>query len=224
MRTATPGESVRVEVSRRDALGLAAAVVALGLPGVARAAESPLVPTPRNALGPFYPDIKPIDSDADLTRVAGQAARAQGTLLHVSGRVLDLRGTPVPKAAIEVWQANAFGRYTHPRDGDGSGPLDPGFQGYGRMVSAADGSYRFVTIKPPPYSGRTPHIHFIVASPRTRLTTQMFFEGEPLNERDFLYRNLDAGERDAATGRYIDRAVATQPPSLAMTWDVVLAG
>jgi protocatechuate 3,4-dioxygenase, beta subunit len=125
---------------------------------------------------------------------------------------------------IEVWQANTFGRYTHPRDGDSSGPLDPGFQGYGRMISAVDGSYRFVTIKPPPYSGRTPHIHFIVGAPRTRLTTQMFFEGEPLNERDFLYSNLAASEREAATGRYIDRAVGTRPPSLAVTWDIVLAG
>ena len=187
--------------------------------------DRPLVPTPRNALGPFYPDAKPADSDADLTQVAGQPARAQGTLLHVSGRVLDARGTPVPKArdrgvagqyvrALHASRAMATARVRSIRDSRATAA----------WPAAADGSYRFVTIKPPPYSGRTPHIHFIVASPRIKLTTQMFFEGEPLNERDFLYRNLDTAERGAATGRYVDRGAAMEPRSLAANWDIVLAG
>lgn len=223
MLVPTPGEIVAMRATRRDVLRAAAAGVAVALQAPLRAADVARIPTPANSLGPFYPDRKPADSDADLTQVAGQPARAQGTLLHVSGRVLDVRGAPVRDAVLEVWQANAFGRYTHPADGDSSGPLDPGFQGYGRLVADADGAYRFKTIKPPPYSGRTPHIHFIVASARTRLTTQMFFEGEARNERDFLYRNLDAAGRRASTGHFVTRSAGMEAQSLAATWDIVLA-
>ena len=73
----------------------------------------------------------------------------------------------------------------------------PDFQGYGTLRAGSDGQFRIKTIKPPPYSGRTPHIHFIVAGGRTRLTTQMFFEGEALNDRDGLYRHLGADDRRA---------------------------
>ena len=105
---------------------------------------------------------------------------------------------------------------------DASGPLDPNFQGYGRLRADADGRYRIKTIKPPPYSGRTPHIHFNVASGGTTLTTQMFFEGEPLNERDFLYRYLGRDDRRASTGRPVDRTPAMEPDAVAVTWDIVL--
>jgi protocatechuate 3,4-dioxygenase beta subunit len=154
--------------------------------------------------------------------VAGRAGRAQGTILYVTGRVLDTSGKPAGGAMLELWQANAFGRYTHPRDSDASGPLDPDFQGYGTLRSGSDATFRVKTIKPPPYSGRTPHIHFIVAGDRTRLTTQMFFEGEALNERDGLYRYLSADDRRASTARYIDRARAAEDGSLAVTWDIVI--
>lgn len=220
----TPGEIVFASHNtRRSALRAAVAGAALAMNAPLLAANTLLAPTPRNALGPFYPPDKPDDSDADLTKVTGQTARAQGTLLYVSGRVLDARGKPLPDAVIEVWQANAFGRYLHPADGDRSGPLDPGFQGYGRLVTSGDGRYRIKTIKPPPYSGRTPHIHFIVASTGTRLTTQMFFEGEALNERDFLYRNLDTAGRRASTGRFIARSEAMESQAIAAEWDIVLA-
>jgi len=187
------------------------------------AAGQALEATPRNSLGPFYPERKPADSDADLTQVAGQAARAQGMLLYVTGRVLDMRGAPMAGARLELWQANAFGRYTHPADGEASGALDPGFQGYGRVTADAAGQFRIKTIKPPPYSGRTPHIHFIVAASGTSLTTQMFFEAEALNERDFLFRSLDARGRRAATGRFVDRGTAMEAQALAVQWDIVLA-
>ena len=117
---------------------------------------------------------------------------------------------------LELWQANAFGRYVHPADSDSSGPLDPDFQGYGTLRAGNDGQFRIKTIKPPPYSGRTPHIHFIVANGRTRLTTQMFFEGEAGNERDGLYRYLSVDDRRASTGRYIDRARGAEDGSLAV--------
>ena len=179
--------------------------------------------TPSNALGPFYPATKPGDSDADLTKVAGRTGRAQGTILYVTGRVLDTSGKPVGGAVLELWQANAFGRYMHPGDSDASGALDPDFQGYGTLRAGSDGRFSIKTIKPPPYSGRTPHIHFIVAGGKSRLTTQMFFEGEARNERDGLYRYLGADDRRASTGRYVDRARAAEDGSVAVVWDIVLA-
>lgn len=197
-----------------------AAALALAASGLVRA-ES-FRATPANALGPFYPSAKPADSDADLTQVAGRTGRAQGTILYVTGRVLDTSGKPVSGAMLELWQANAFGRYTHPRDSDASGPLDPDFQGYGTLRAGSDGTFRVKTIKPPPYSGRTPHIHFIVARGTTRLTTQMFFEGEALNERDGLYRYLSVDDRRASTARYVDRARAAEDGSVAVTWDIVI--
>jgi protocatechuate 3,4-dioxygenase beta subunit len=188
---------------------------------VARAADA-LRATPPNSLGPFYPARKPADSDADLTIVAGRPQRAAGTILYTSGRVLDLRGRPLAGVQIEVWQANAFGRYHHPGDSDSSGPLDPNFQGYGALVTDAEGRYRIKTIKPPPYSGRTPHLHFNAASDRTRLTTQMFFEGDPGNERDFLYRNLGVDDRRASTGRFVDPAPGMEAGAVVAVWDIVL--
>jgi protocatechuate 3,4-dioxygenase beta subunit len=196
---------------------VAASLVASGL-----ARAQPLRATPSNALGPFYPPTKPADDDADLTQVAGRTGRAQGTILYVTGRVLDTTGKPVDGAALELWQANAFGRYVHPADADSSGALDPDFQGYAALRAGRDGQFRIKTIKPAPYSGRAPHIHFIVAGGRARLTTQMFFEGEASNRRDGLYRYLSAGDRRASTGRYVDRARGAEDGSLAVVWDIVL--
>ena len=187
-----------------------------------RVTAATLTPTPANALGPFYPDIKPADSDADLTIVAGRTQRAAGTPLYVSGQVFDMRGRPLGTAVIEFWQANNFGRYHHPRDSDSSGPLDPNFQGYGRLVTDSEGRYQIKTIKPPPYSGRTPHIHFNVASGNTRLTTQMFFAGDKGNDGDFLYRNLGADERRASTGRWSQRSSSMESDAVVAVWDIVL--
>lgn len=216
----TPQERVRRAVPRRAFLRRAgAAGLALAAMSGAQAA---LLATPAVALGPFYPPRKPADSDADLTRVQGQDGVAQGTILYVAGQVVDRDGRPLPHAELELWQANAFGRYIHPADGDASGPLDPRFQGYGRLVADADGRFRIKTIKPPPYSGRTPHIHFNVASGNTRLTTQMFFAGEAGNERDGLYRWLSRDEQRASTARYVDRTGAMESGALAVAWDIVL--
>ena len=188
----------------------------------ALAADPRPMATPPNALGPFYPAQKPADTDADLTIVAGRPKRASGTILYTSGRVLDMQGRPLADAQIEIWQANAFGRYHHPGDSDSSGALDPDFQGYGRLVTDAEGRYRIKTIKPPPYSGRTPHLHYNVASGSTRLTTQMFFEGDPGNERDFLYRQLSPEDRRASTGRFGDRAAGMEADAVVTVWDIVL--
>ncbi len=142
--------------------------------------------------GPFYPTSLPRDIDADLTRVEGRAAVAQGTLLDVTGRVIDRDGKPRSGARIEIWQCDATGAYHHVGGPEG----DENFQGFGFTTADAEGRYAFRTIKPVPYPGRTPHIHFtVLENKRRRLTSQMFIEGEPRNERDFLYRSLGSDAR-----------------------------
>jgi protocatechuate 3,4-dioxygenase beta subunit len=163
----------------------AAALMPLAVTPALGADERP--PTPRLTEGPFYPRSLPKDTDADLARVEGHAARAQGTALALSGRVLDRRGAPRSGARIEIWQCDATGQYHHVGEPGG----DPDFQGFGAVATDAEGRFAFATIKPVPYPGRTPHIHFtVLENGRRRLTSQMFIEGEAGNERDGLYRAL----------------------------------
>ena len=144
-------------------------------------------PTPRLTEGPFYPNTFPRDIDADLTHIDGRAGVAQGTILDVSGHVMDRTGTPRAGARIEIWQCDATGSYHHV----GGVVGDENFQGFGFTTTDAEGRYAFRTIKPVPYPGRTPHIHFtVLEGGKRRLTSQMFIEGEPGNERDGLYRQL----------------------------------
>ena len=144
-------------------------------------------PTPRMTEGPFYPRRFPKDVDADLTKIEGRAGVAQGTVLDVSGRVIDRSGAPRAGARVEIWQCDARGQYHHVGEPEG----DPDFQGFGFTNTDAEGRYAFRTIRPVPYPGRTPHIHFsVLEGGKHRLTSQMFIEGEPRNERDGLYRYL----------------------------------
>jgi protocatechuate 3,4-dioxygenase, beta subunit len=151
------------------------------------------VVTPPQTLGPFYPREFPLDRDNDLAVVAGQ--RAKGTITHVLGAVTDNAGRPVAGARVEIWQVNAFGRYHDPRDRRDA-PLDPGFQGYGETLTGAAGEYRFRTIKPVPYPGRTAHIHFKITAPGGdgSLVTQLYVQGEPGNARDSLLNNIRDAE------------------------------
>ena len=143
--------------------------------------------TPRMTEGPFYPRSFPKDVDNDLTRIDGRPVAAEGTPLDLTGRLLDRSGRAQAGGKIEIWQCDARGQYHHVGEPEG----DPNFQGFGAVVADAEGRYRFHTIKPVPYPGRTPHIHFtVVEGGRRRLTSQMFIEGEPLNDRDGLYRSL----------------------------------
>ena len=138
------------------------------------------------------------------------------------GRVLGVDGRPIPDATVEIWQCDAHGRYLHPGD-TGSRPRDSAFQGFGRAVSGADGAYRFRTIRPVAYPGRTPHIHFAVTAPgRRELVTQMYVAGEPFNERDGLYRSIrDPRQRAAVTVR-LEEANGVEPGALAGAFDIVL--
>ena len=214
------------DLRRRRTVGATLAVGACALLSASArllAQEGSLRATPAVALGPFYPDRLPADRDADLTAVAGRPGRAAGQILYLSGRILDTRGRPLSGSRLELWQANAHGRYIHSADSDASGPLDPNFQGYASLRADNEGRYRIKTIKPAPYSGRAPHLHFNAEGARAKLTTQMFFEGERLNERDGLYRWLSREDRRAATGRWVERASDMEAKALAAVWDIVLS-
>ena len=175
------------------------AAACIGLPSLHLArAQGRLRPTPGQTEGPFYPVAIPDDHDADLLRSGPRPAYAQGQPAWVHGTVADLDGAPLSGAVVEIWQCDQQGHYHHPGDG---GRADPGFQGFGRMQVGADGRYRFRTLRPAPYSGRTPHIHFkVLLGQRELLTTQLYVDGEPRNERDGLWRSLrDPVDRAAIT-------------------------
>jgi protocatechuate 3,4-dioxygenase, beta subunit len=204
--------------TRRAALaGGVAGLAAMALPLPARAAG--LAPTPPQSEGPFYPVELPPETDWDLLRMAG-ARPALGAVTYVEGRILDRAGRPLPGARVEIWQCDATSRYHHP--GDARGPVDEGFQGFGRVVTDADGGYRFRTIRPVAYPGRTPHIHFAVIAPGApRFVTQMYVEGEPGNARDFL---LNSVRDPQARARLIVplTPAAAEAGALAGRFDIVL--
>lgn len=163
-------------------------------PALAQARE--LRPTPSQTEGPFYPVEIPTDHDADLLR-NGPARYTHGRATWLDGTVLDLDGRAVTGAVVEIWQCDEAGHYHHPGDG---GRADPAFQGFGRVAVDSEGRYRFRTIRPAPYSGRTPHIHVKVRlGQHELLTTQLYVQGDPGNERDFLWRRLNTADRAAIT-------------------------
>jgi protocatechuate 3,4-dioxygenase beta subunit len=179
-------------ISRRRAT---AALVALPFVFTAVRAQT-MRRTPAQTEGPFYPVELPRDSDGDLLR-NGSAQYGRGQPAWVEGQVLDVQGKPVGGAQVEIWQCDEAGHYHHPGDG---GRADPAFQGFGRVTVGADGRYRFRTIRPVPYSGRTPHIHVKVKLDRRELlTTQLYVQGDAGNERDFLWRRMSAEDRAALT-------------------------
>ena len=195
-----------------------AAGLALLAPGCAQG-QAPGA-TPRQTTGPFYPTDWSGDADADLVRVTGEAAQAQGVVTHLRGRLLALDGTPLAGARIEIWQCDARGIYRHPRDR--MTDRDPGFQGRGRMLAGRDGGFAFRTIRPAVYPGRTPHIHVLVSAPgRPELITQLYVEGEPGNARDGLFNRLPPAAREMVMLR-LQPAESLEPGALLAERDIVL--
>jgi protocatechuate 3,4-dioxygenase beta subunit len=180
--------------------------------------------TPEQILGPFYP-MNASNQIVDLTRAPGRSGRAAGQVLDVTGQVLNLKGEPVRNAKIEIWQANAQGRYTHPSDNNPA-PLDPNFEGAAILTTGSDGRYRFKTIKPAAYPAgpnrmRPAHIHFQVSGRQDRLVTQMYFEGDPYNESDrFLQTALD--QKDLLVRKLLPRTAEMEPESKLVVFDIVL--
>lgn len=191
-------------ISRRMALAVSGAAVALAA-DPARAA----VQTPKQTEGPYYP--KPgdrvADEDWDLVKVEGQVREAGGEVLWLMGQVLDTDGAPVPGVRVEIWQCDVNGRYHHPRDRGEGRPKDTGFQGFGAVETDAEGTYRFRTIKPVAYPGRTPHIHAkLIAPGRRELITQVYLLDEPANRGDFIFRSLGAAGQAAVSMDPVVRA------------------
>jgi protocatechuate 3,4-dioxygenase beta subunit len=216
-----PARKTNTTYSRRTVakqLGTIAGGAALFGPGIASA----LVKTPAQTEGPFYPPEPHAETDVDLTLLDGHTERAAGDTILVRGRVTDLAGKPLANARVDIWQTNHWGRYAHPDD-ENPAPLDPHFQGIGITHTDADGRYGFRTIRPAPYplaamgdAGMRPrHIHFKVAHESAgSLTTQMYFEGDPLIEHDFVMRRtpeklrpllITSAVEDEATGLPLHR-------------------
>jgi len=149
-----------------------------------------LVRTPGQEEGPFYPDKLPLDTDNDLLIINDRITPAVGEITWLSGRIRNARGEPVRNALVEIWQVDRNGAYLHSNSGNG-GRRDGNFQGFGRFITGSTGEYGFRTIKPVPYPGRTPHIHFKVKlQGQDPFTTQCYIQGEPLNAKDGLLNSI----------------------------------
>jgi protocatechuate 3,4-dioxygenase, beta subunit len=222
--------------SRREMLEMTLGVGGLAaLGGSAFAQEAKRFITPVFDVGPFYPVQHPKDIDADLTIIEGRKGRAQGDIVYVEGRVLNIKGEPVKDAKIEIWQANKFGRYAHPADTQDA-PLDENFQGFAVLKTDSQGRYRFKTIKPGSYpisptQQRTPHIHFDIMGKDNRLVTQMFFPNEPHNEKDILFLELRSrfetlkrptGSADVLIAKSLPPTKEIEAGAMSLSWDIVL--
>jgi protocatechuate 3,4-dioxygenase beta subunit len=200
-----------------------------------RSPEQPLVRVPQTLseiTGPG-PAISALSAaDADLTTNAGTGQPALGERLIVTGRLLGDDGAPIAGMLVEVWQADASGRYAHPRESDFPAPRDPNFIGHGACKTDAEGVYSFTTVKPGPYpwgnhenAWRPSHIHFSVLGPSllTRLVTQMYFPGDPLLALDPILAAVPEGARPRLVARY-DHSVTRPSWALGYRFDIVLAG
>ncbi|PPI41684.1 MULTISPECIES: protocatechuate 3,4-dioxygenase subunit beta [unclassified Rathayibacter] len=175
-----------------------------------------------------HTDVDEYESDLTIQH----AGEPLGERITVSGRVLDGDGRPVAGQLVELWQANASGRYVHKRD-QHPAPLDPNFTGVGRLITGPDGGYRFTTIKPGAYpwrnhrnAWRPAHIHFSFFGTAftQRLITQMYFPGDPLFPLDPILQSItDPAARERLVGAY-DHEASTPESSLGYRWDVVLTG
>ena len=199
-----------------------------------RGPTKPLIPIPQTLselTGPVYGHDSVDTHDADLTRNGRRNREPLGERIIVAGRVLDDNGRGVPNTLLEIWQANAAGRYIHQTD-QHNAPIDPNFFGGGRCVTDADGHYRFMTIKPGAYpwpnhhnAWRPNHIHFSLfgGSFLSRLVTQMYFPGDPLLDLDPIFLATPEQTRSSLVSRFsLD---ITQPGfALGYAFDIVLRG
>jgi protocatechuate 3,4-dioxygenase, beta subunit len=192
--------------------------------------EVPLTLSELTGPGPAISAVTP--EDADLTRNAGTGGEAIGQRIIVTGRVLDERGAPIPNTLLEIWQANAAGRYLHRRD-QWPGPLDPNFLGMGRCLTDEAGVYRFLTVRPGAYpwrnqpnAWRPAHIHFSLFGPSTlsRLITQMYFPDDPLLPLDPIFNSVPTDKARARMIAAYDHEVTEEEWALGWRWDIVLGG
>jgi protocatechuate 3,4-dioxygenase, beta subunit len=202
---------------------------------IKRAPNHALVPLAHSLselTGPVYDHSSVRELDNDLTRNAITNGEPLGERIIVTGRVLDERGQPVRNALLEVWQANAAGRYIHLRD-QHPAPLDPNFSGAGRVLTDDDGAYQFTTIKPGAYpwrnhhnAWRPAHIHFSVFGRNflERMVTQMFFPGDPLLSLDPIYNGIPDPAARARLISFYDHDVTQPEWALGYRFDIVISG
>ena len=181
--------------------------------------------TPSQTEGPFYPNHLPLDTDNDLIVVNDSLTPAIGEITHLSGRVLDAAGSPLRNVVVEIWQVDGNGVYLHTQDRQGQREAnrDTNFQGFGRFLTSSTGEYYFRTVKPVPYPGRTPHIHFKIKRPGGHdFTTQCYIKGHPQNDRDGIYRSIrDERARESVTVDFMP-IPDSKLGELAATFDIVL--
>ena len=218
-------ESRPLTWSRRrflNRIGYTAAALAasqLYVPGVL--AEE-LTKTPKQTEGPFYPDKLPLDTDNDLLIVNDTITPAVGEITHLTGRLLDARGEPIRNAVVEIWQVDNNASYLHTGSSNKT-KYDSNFQGFGRFLTGADGRYYFRTIKPVPYPGRTPHIHYAVKMKgREKWTTQCYIKGHPGNERDGVLRGIRDEKQKASVMVDFSPIKQSKLDELAANFDIVM--
>ena len=205
-----------VDRNRRKLMLGISGLIAAGASGAVAA----LAPTPRQTSGPFYPVTLPLDDDNNLTRVAGKSGTAKGIISELSGSIIDINGNPLHDMRIEIWQCDANGRYRHPRE-KADRPLDENFQGHGFTHTDARGLYRFRTIRPVSYPGRSPHIHIaVVPKDEAPFVTQLYIAGEPRNETDFLFNNIPPAKRHLVTAEF--KPVSTDGAEQEACFDIIL--
>jgi protocatechuate 3,4-dioxygenase, beta subunit len=188
--------------SRRKVLTLTSALL-MGVNARLASAQTKRRPTPSQTEGPYYPVKEPKDADFDLLK-NGDRSYSKGRASWVEGVVTDLDGRPLKGGMIEIWQCDEDGHYDHPSDGS---KIDPAFQGFGRVRLNAEGEFKFRTIKPSPYVGRTPHIHAkIYLGNRELLTTQLYVADDPGNAKDFIWRRMSEPDRAAVTSPFMPSA------------------
>jgi protocatechuate 3,4-dioxygenase beta subunit len=181
-----------------------------------------LVRTPKQTEGPFYPVKLPLDTDNDLLVVNDSITPAVGEITQLSGRILDSKGDPIRNVLVEIWQVDHHGAYLH--DGTSNkDKRDANFQGFGRFLTGSTGDYYFRTVKPVPYPGRCPHIHFAVKMKgREKWTTQCYVKGHPGNEKDGIYKSIKDDKQRASVTIDFAAVKDSRIGELAARFDIVM--
>ena len=218
MNTRSPLNSALPRRTFFRTLGVSAALFTV--PG---AFAEALTLTPRQTEGPFYPDKLPLDTDNDLLILNDSTTPAIGDVTWLGGRILDARGEPIRNALVEIWQCDSTGVYLHTRSGGDLAKRDKNFQCFGRFLTGSTGEYVFRTIKPVPYPGRTPHIHFAIKMKgRKELITQCYIKGHPGNEKDGVWKGIRDEKARASVTIPFDPLKGSKAGELAARFDVVM--
>lgn len=204
---------------RRFLCGMTMGAIWYATPG---AFAEELVRTPRQTEGPFYPDKLPLDTDNDLLVINDGITPGVGEITWVSGRILNAQGEPIRNAMVEIWQCDNNGAYLHSKTGNKE-KQDGNFQGFGRFLTGSTGEYLFRTIKPVPYPGRTPHIHYAIKMKgREKFTTQCYIQGHPGNAKDGVLNQIkDSRQRASVVVPFLP-VKDSRIGELAARFDIVL--